>query len=103
MNVQRINELADIIEALPDSSFDMTRFTDNECGTPLCIGGWAVWHFDRKNFAVGHIEHKAAKVLGLNLEQHGIFYPDCLFHSVSKHDAAATLRHLAETGDVKWN
>lgn len=102
MNKARILELTDFIEALPDHKFDMSVYED--CGTPCCIGGWAVWKYDRPLFnhlvaSRGIFQEPAASVLGLDEEQAG-----GLFNGFgSKQQAVATLRHLAETGEVLWS
>lgn len=112
MYVQRIIELADLIEALPDEQFDMRLFRHYPCNTPGCIGGWAVFHFapnvwSRMNEPSGEV---AKKLLGLSNDQaEALFYvgdscpDDSLYDSITQQDAAATLRHLAKTGEVKWN
>ena len=43
MNVDRMNELADLIYTIPYEKLDMRRWI-NECGTVCCALGWAAQH-----------------------------------------------------------
>jgi hypothetical protein len=116
MNVERILELADLIEKQPhtteeaDDGFSMDWFT-HDCGTPSCIGGWAIFlqSRDRKILDVvsesgGKFSEVAASVLGLGeFEASELFFPTIVdMDQITPADAAYTLRHLAKTGEVVW-
>lgn len=128
MNKDRILALADLIETLPDaessfatSGFDM-RYVTHECGTPSCIAGWAAWEAQgRPEFVKDpnerdfySIERLAAKYLGLpttgiSTLAFPLFYPqDANGQNYESYDGltsatvAKTLRHFAETGEIRW-
>lgn len=106
MNVERILELADLIEQQPHASGDgedgfcMAEYR-HDCGTPSCIGGWASfkWGDNRGGLL------DAAEILGLDHAlARQLFDPGMDFHywSTTPAEAALTLRHLAKTGEVVW-
>lgn len=114
MNVGNILKVADAIEqaSVPDLGFNMnvwnaradtwgvTDLSGHNCKTVACVGGWtcAVFGFHR------HDDFEAADALGLtNQEAHLLFYPSGeAAYTATPAQAAACLRHLAETGEVNW-
>lgn len=106
MNAAQISRLADDLEALPSSVFDMTTW-GSACGSPACIAGWAI-HMatdsDIDVFKVGDVFGTAMALLRLSEDQ-----ADALFHApgvklrtITKQDAVCCLRLLALTGTVDW-
>ena len=116
--------LAAVIEA-NEQDYDQTYFVDRMCGTPACIAGWsAALSQDAEHPETVNLVHKvgisghdiwnsehdiwntARRSLGLSKGQaHTLFDQDPFgkwadFPSAA--DAAATLRHYAETGKVDW-
>ena len=111
MNVERILQLADIIEVQPhapaeaDAGFNMARYT-HPCGTPACIAGWAL---AMKGEPIPGSQIKvffdAMEWMGLTIEAaDDLFVPGTLDtrENYTPSQAAKTLRHLAHTGEVKW-
>lgn len=119
MNKERILDLADFLEnEVSDKHFSMHNWV---CGTTACIGGWC--EARQKGAAPGDYlgsldfsgPEAAEAYLGLTDEQEQLlFYPsedeawcaqcDPLEPDfISRTRAIATLRHLAETGEVNWN
>lgn len=41
MNIDKLNELIDHLETLPDDEFDLSEY--HVCGSPSCVAGWAAW------------------------------------------------------------
>lgn len=113
MNVERINALADLIETLPHvgilekEGFNMANY-QHPCGTPACIAGFAIATYGTGDHFFSNDPSALAADL-LNIEM----YVACdLFHVYSSNkvmsqitpsEAAATLRHLATTGEVDWS
>ena len=104
MNRTNILQLANYIEQLEPKEYDQSCFV-HDCGTPACIAGHAIdlagqWSY---NAAVWD----AVEWLGLDNDQgHALFDPIPLSpddKDPTTQDAAATLRHLAETGEVDWS
>lgn len=126
MNKDRILALADLIEKQPHtvslhgSGFCM-NYVLHSCGTPSCIAGWAAWEEEGRPKAVStpdtgwSLECKAQKYLGLATSveaelsdiAYSLFYPEGdrvdLYDNITPAQAAACLRHLAETGEVDWD
>lgn len=111
MNVERIRELADVIEKQPHApSFGREGFCmdtwQHPCGTPACIGGWAAFA-SGKSLIHGLIWNDAQDHLGLSDDQSGdLFYPNNYegeWSDITPAHAAAVLRNLAETGQVDWS
>jgi len=117
MNKERILQLADVIEKKPhrrrfnrsSPNKKLTGFNMSEwhCGTVGCIAGWTQHLFGTgtPNYDSG-IE--AAKLLGLHdRAATDLFIPGkaifCTLDEVKPRQAAAVLRHLAETGKVDWS
>lgn len=130
MNKQNILRLADALDnvelakshnigfnmATFVSTFDIDR-TEHDCGTVACIAGWAVAMFGHNgkprasplsamklnNFPTP--EEHATRTLGLSyVTAQSLFYPgNPRYHQITPKVAAATLRHLAETGVVDWD
>jgi len=129
MNKKRILELANIIEAGDTQlGFNMESWQShtNEdhsghgCGTTACIGGWAVarWgtsgrarkldgtRLDRLDYH--QIKDAATDILDLDrrtarfLMIPGQASAGQGLEDIPQAQAVVTLRHLAETGEVKW-
>ena len=112
MNTNEILDLADYMEALSPEKYDQA-FWFHGCNTPSCIAGHCVsrkgWKkigigVVKKGEKIGSVNKTAGDILGLEKE-----LADRLFTSLpyiegtpTPLDAAATLRHLAETGEVDW-
>ena len=117
MDVERIEGLARHIERLrtvgpghqakEEPGYFQGRWK-HRCDTPACIAGWAIHLFGEDQVPFGMAPMGwAATLLGLTHRQQ-----DALFQcrpalypgggSPSARDAAATLRHLARTGEVEW-
>ena len=103
MNRKNLLALADFIEE--SETYDQRKFISTY-GTPGCIAGHAcaLFGIDPENLSV---VDALCGVLGLNPSQrHALFraFPE---YEVQKerpdrHDAAATLRHAANTGRIQW-
>jgi hypothetical protein len=118
---RRMLKLADKIESLKAYEFDVSRWL-TPSGAPSCIASWAVAMFYGQPTNDMNIGHVAMDVLGLDLEQgRKLFTPiwsdiypetsgsdadynnDFARHDITREWAAATLRHLAVTGEVDWH
>lgn len=106
MNVERIRELANVIEVQPhtriedETGFNM-RYFEHDCGSPACIGGWAnfIWGKGREDTST-----EARGYLGISLEHaESLFFPDFDMDRITPTHAAAVLRNLADTGKVDWS
>ena len=118
MNKKRILALASVIETMPHVmadrgyvvGFNMHSYTHN-CGTPACIAGFAVMLAEKKSpnykikVADRQFSHMAGRFLGITIEQTAIlFFPrHKKREEITPAEAAATLRNLAETGEVDWS
>jgi len=124
MNIDRINDLADLIEKQPhgpslekEGGFNMENYF-HRCGTPSCIAGWACAmavdeygpELKAKAKAAYRGPHIAwsdwlpADYLGLDRDKSfHLFAPDGDWSRITPSQAAATLRHLAKTGEVDWS
>ena len=113
MNKANVLKLAEYIEGLEPEQYDQRHVAHPHgslCGTPACIAGHAAWLVG--NWCRWGSRTFSARVW-LDLSS---FQADCLFDSMpfgpfgtepdisapTPQDAAATLRHLAETGEVDW-
>lgn len=125
MNAQRLLELADDLEKMEhyahsESSFDfydepandimmfnLTSLVDfRDCGTVACIAGHAVLKW-RPGWHYGPIMGPAAEILELDewTAKH-LFTPNNTpngYEAIDSQQAARTLRHLAATGEVRWD
>ncbi|MDR9777244.1 hypothetical protein RJJ65_32315 [Rhizobium hidalgonense] len=113
MNKKRILALADIIEKQPHTGkesaegFSMSSYV-HDCGTPCCIAGWAAWLSFRKPKQMVDstaVFYRAKTYLGLHEVEADLLFLPHEYHCGDKYppsQAAATLRHLAETGEVNW-
>lgn len=112
MNKERILELADVIEKQPhttrhsEGGFNMSCYT-HECGTPSCIAGWATSHWGIDAPSSGMAD-AAAELLGISKEAADDLFlmPAFSMHEMNRikpSQAARTLRHLAENGEVDWS
>lgn len=123
MNRERILELADRIEAMPHYNIvarmlglelDDRRITDAEggmftmamwrqsssCGTVACVGGWTQQLWGSENMD----DHEVGALLGLDWPTTSrLFYPhETDWTDTTPAQAARVLRHLAETGELRW-
>lgn len=109
MDVERIRELADVIERLPhttpdaDHGFSMEVY-EHPCGTPACIAGWAAHVYN----VADHVfpEQNGAAALGMTVEEAApLFEPldVCYWSEITPAHAAAVLRNLANTGEIDWS
>ncbi len=114
MNVERIRELADVIEKQPhtsylaDHGFNMETLA-HKCGTPCCIAGWAE-HLAGNDPDDDACLDQSAEWLGIKYLNEGIelFFPGDTYGSdrwdrITPAHAAAVLRNLADTGHVDWS
>lgn len=123
---KKILALADVIEAqdhihevmsdLPRSRQDMSRFnmsswqSPHSCGTAGCIAGWIIGSMTGVEAWSRHeIYFKASAAIGISLEKaERLFEPrysdgrSLDLDKITPREAAATLRGLAETGEVRW-
>jgi hypothetical protein len=115
MRKDRILALADLIEKQPHTSRDgapgfcMEAYV-HSCGTPSCIAGWASWLSFRKPKTLSGGEtdlfDRAKSYLRLDsATAYRLFLPPGYFdpHLYTPAQSAATLRRLAETGEVNWS
>ena len=122
---ERILQLADHLDSIPDHQFSMAHWITgtpyipddpDDCDTVACIAGYAVILFDPQSNTnhPGEIARKAQQLLGLDDDQaQALFTPtsgndnrcqlQCDYQDVTAADAADTLRTLAETERVHWN
>jgi hypothetical protein len=108
MNVDRILALADLIESLPkteiedDHGFCMVDYR-HDCGTPACIAGWAV-HLSGEKVDVKGTFYAASTFLGIspNTAYDLFIWAEKRLDQITPDEAANTLRHLAGTGEVRW-
>ena len=116
MRKDRILALADLIEQQPHTDEDAAEgFTmesiTHDCGTPACIAGWAAWEASGRQSRdlydiYADVEGQAREFLGIGYSEADVlFYPPfpVIYATVTPTEAAATLRHLAETGRVDWS
>ena len=116
MNTENILKLANLIEF--SETYDQTCFK-HLCGTPACIAGHAVilagGRLSPSSYDNGlcldqhggrsHARVVAKEWMGLNERQANDAFDPCPYswdHDTTPQDAAAMLRHLAETGKVEW-
>lgn len=129
MNKKRILKLADALEAktTPVKGFNMGDWfvwgkgllrqyahyfeevrEHAQCGTRACLAGHTITMFPRIEVDPDckYVDAAAAEILGLNEDQRdALFMPDDgagWIKLYSRARAVKTLRHLAETGEVKW-
>lgn len=95
-------------EAYDKHGFNMHAY-NHDCGTPSCICGFAFSLLhpgeDLRKVKEETVERVGAEYLGLDKWQtSGLFYPDhpLQWCTITPQQAAATLRHLGETGQVEW-
>lgn len=111
MNTERILQLAQYIESLPEEKFDMSEF--HVCETAVCIAGYACQLFkeDKTYDLSGWQSYSDFAACALELPRglaRELFLPsgtECgysFLECIPKSDAVETLRNLAETGEVKW-
>ena len=119
MNIERLNELADIIVMLPHArpepiygeqppaAFNMGMW---HCGAVACIGGWAEALY-LPDYHGAEPTWEAGKALGLSEDEADqLFYPEeqsgwrapHTYDDITPMMAAAVIRHLADTGIIDW-
>ena len=118
-NTAAILALADFIERHTELPFDMASGkSPHSCGTAGCIGGFAavlwpkLWRWDSVEFDDAMLCERLGVGEGSRLS---LLFPgdsgDYNFHDsdepirysrITRLGAAATLRHLAATGQVRW-
>ena len=132
MNKENILLVAEHLENLPedlqkvdceaDEGFDLRNFT-HDCGTPSCIAGYAAWFDNGKRITREYLEatsyyfvSKTAEFFGMTYDDaHDLCLPGSKFredtrdldetidpYEVTAKQAAAVLRHFAETGEVDY-
>lgn len=109
MHKANVLKLAEHIEGLSLGEYDQSLFSHlcRPRASPACIAGHAVWlsgRWDRTSGWEPAPTNIAREWLGLTMsEAYDLFSnePDELA-SPTAQDAAATLRHFAETGVVDW-
>lgn len=99
----RVMRLRDLLKTLPPEKFDMRN--PGFCGSPACIGGWAL-----RLFMPDEADHESvsatAPLLGLTAAQgFHLFFPSGFTgaYSASPAQAVAVLDHLLATGEVDWS
>ena len=110
MNKENILKLAEYMETLRPEKYNQ-RYVEHppgpRCGTPSCIAGHAAFLSGLWGYTPFPIE-EARYWLGLSSNTaRPLFAPfpfveGGLEYKPSPQDAAWTLRHLAETGEVRW-
>ena len=116
MNKERIIELADFLYRLdnpryPNLGFNMEHwfcasecqrdYSGNSCGTVACVAGWAALAYG-KNPQESYYQ-AGIRILGLEINQATrLFSPLNSGYKATNKQAAATLLHLAKTGEVDW-
>jgi hypothetical protein len=113
MNLDRILQLADFIEKMPEHAFDMRQIDPlipetlinaapilkaQHCRSPGCVSGWCAVLFG------GGVHH--ALNVNAQVSRDLVMPPDWLDRARSRQytreEAAWTLRNLAKTGKVVW-
>lgn len=121
MNTANITTLANVIENLPPERFNMRSWASSQngptptrhevvhsCGTVACIGGWAE-SLAKPDEVMASVAEPGFRLaynwLGITREQaEELFMPDHKpWGHITQAEAVATLRRLAETGEVKWD
>ena len=110
MNTERLHLLADVVEK-HSKQFRMLTWTNDACGTPACIAGFAAALADGRSTAKKYPEYKVRLIpeigrawLGLTSTQAGELFEPTLddWNQITAEVAALCLRYLAETGKVDW-
>ena len=111
MNKQKVLALADYVEA--SSTFWMEEYF-HACGTPACLAGHGARLFGKLDSRTSDLEEDVASELDIaERRANKLFRPVTYnFHFsadlngegyITKKHAVATLRHLAETGEVDYD
>lgn len=104
---ERLRRLSEHLKSLPHEQFDM-RQTKFQCGSPSCIGGWALKLNGEKPTGAWN----ATELPGLtHIQALHLFYPGLEFelrsnsspYGATPQQAARVLDHLIETGNVDWS
>lgn len=126
MNKENILELADVIEkqSIPDLGFNMAYYfaddyndySGHRCDTTACIYGFAMTimcsgdYLDaRFSSAISYYDVDEWLGVDVTMGARIRYYLDAVRNSdgrpvveITPHQAARTLRHLAETGNLDW-
>ena len=109
MNKDNILKLAEHMESLKPGEYDQRYLLHPlgpNCGTPACIGGHAAWLAGRWGDPETNALSTAREWLGITTEETSSLFLMQPYGegdwSPKPKDAAWTLRHLAETGEVVW-
>ena len=109
MNKANVLKLAEHIECLDPEEYDQTQWRHWPCHTPACIAGHAVWlagkwhRMEDEEFP--EVMSCARRWLGLEIPEAEELFDENPMEwgdTPTPQEAAATLRHLAETGEVRW-
>jgi len=118
MNVENILRVADAIEqhSIPDFGFLMSDWMDNnvtdykgdKCGTVACVAGHAYAVATGNLVPSEDLRTTAQAFLGLDsITSDDLFCPYTIdiqdWEHITPDQAVRTLRHLAATGEVRWN
>lgn len=120
MNRKRIKQLIDLFETLPDEKVDMRYLVSDEnvehstpmrealqkCGTAACIAGWTatLYKGDEPQVQDWFLQ-RAGDYLGLSYDDYSALFCPLGFGVeglYTRTDAITTLKHLLETGEVRW-
>ena len=112
MNKENVLKLAEYMKALPDNEYDQRYYSHPthtpgvDCGSPSCVAGHAAFISGRWKSPMEGSFAIAGDWLGINwIEAKSLFSPKPYGEgdwNPKPQDAAWTLRHLAETGNVVW-
>jgi hypothetical protein len=118
MNIDRILNIADLIEAQPHTSyeaqsgFSMEALTHESCYTPCCIAGWVTWEIEGRPKKISLWDVSISRVGEyLDIEfvsTYLLCYPhdyikQLHWNKITPAQAASVLRNLARTGEVDWS
>ena len=101
MNTENITKLIKFLSK--SKTYNQSIFC-LDCGTPCCIAGHTVAMKSEGNLVDMKYEiwSKAREILGLSFEQSQKLFRPCIPTNPTLRDALKTLRHLRDTGEVRW-
>ena len=111
MNAEKVRELADFIERRTDLEFDQRMPEIPECNSAGCITGFAVmlWGSNESDLT---FSNSLKRELALDVDRLcKLFNPQGSSMDtgitdngyITRAQAVRTLRHLADTGEVRWD
>lgn len=125
MNREKLAELADVLESVPENSFKMSMYfrrtviESNICNTAACVAGWTYAAFtgdsDFKYATEPKVRRVAAQILELSSpETSALFAPEYPYASfsarfpyslgyITRDHAVQVVRYAARTGLIEWN